>query len=351
MSWHDPRGAETVEQLRARFGEELEYRIGQRLRTVSSVAKLGWLAGHGRLAGVTTWLGVPELVLCTLTGSRATEHSLASRTGCYDVAARAWLPEVADAAGLPAAALPPVLTAGVPMGWVTDAGADWSGLPPGIPVTLAGHDHLVGAEAVGTGPGDALNSVGTAETVLRRTEELPDVRTALDRRLAISVRPGGPGWTVLASAARSGAVLTTAARTLGRSPADLDALAAVARDEVYAASLLGPLARGEPVELPDVTPGALWAGLLHALAEAAAEAGTRLSGLLGDPPRRLVAYGGGTVSREWMSEKARLLSMPVLRSTVTEAAARGAAVLAGVAVGWWPSAEAAPPSSLEPVTL
>jgi xylulokinase len=170
MAWHDPRGQDAVDRLRQQFGgDELDRRIGHRLRTVSSVAKMGWLADHGGLDGAAVWLGVPELVVHALTGAQVTEHSLASRTGCYDVAARNWLPEVAEGAGLPATALPEVRAAGTAMGRVTGPGGQWSGLPAGIPVTLAGHDHLAGAEGVGAEPGDALDSMGTAETVLRRT--------------------------------------------------------------------------------------------------------------------------------------------------------------------------------------
>ena len=90
IAWHDRRGEETVAALTRTFGVELARRTGRRLRSVSSVAKLGWLLDHG-LAAPERWLGVPELCLFLLTGTEATEHSLAARTGAYDVMERGWL--------------------------------------------------------------------------------------------------------------------------------------------------------------------------------------------------------------------------------------------------------------------
>jgi cobalt-precorrin-5B (C1)-methyltransferase len=93
IAWHDGRGEETVGSLDRRFGSDLPRWTGRRVRTVSSLAKLGWLLDHG-LPHPDRWLGVPELALWLLTGTEATEHSLAARTGAYDVLERRWLPEV-----------------------------------------------------------------------------------------------------------------------------------------------------------------------------------------------------------------------------------------------------------------
>ncbi|MDP9074859.1 MAG: FGGY family carbohydrate kinase, partial [Actinomycetota bacterium] len=168
LAWHDPRGSDVVARLVDRFGDELAGWIGQPVRTVSSVAKLGWLVDHG-VTGVTNWAGVPELCLRRLTGVQVTEYSLAARTGWYHVRERRYLPEVARAIGprLGPEVFLPVEPAGRAMGRLSADGATWSGLPVGIPVTLAGHDHLVGMVGSGAGPDDAVNSVGTAESVLR----------------------------------------------------------------------------------------------------------------------------------------------------------------------------------------
>lgn len=350
IAWHDPRGAEAVERLTEHFGDELALRIGQRLRTVSSVAKLGWVQAHADRPP-RRWLGVPELCLFELSGRQVTEHSLAARTGCYDVATRAYLPEVAEVLGLPGDVFAPVRAAGEAMGRVSDAGAAWSGVPRGIPITIAGHDHLAGAEGVAAAEDDLVNSVGTAETVLRRSRQLPDIERSLALRLAVTVRPGGAEWVVLASAARAGPILDAVARALGRTHADLDELAgrAGAGPEIDVDALRAGVAAGSEPQLPPGSPGEIWNGLLHALAARTTAAADRLTELLG-PSRRMVVFGGGSVSDPWLRAKARSLRLPLVRAAAGEAVARGAAIIAGVAAGWWPGLQGAPLAALEPVT-
>ena len=331
IAWFDGRGEETVADLLAGVGPGLASRIGQRVRSVSSVAKLGWLLADG-MPLPQRWLGVPETCLFLLTGAEATEHSLAARTGAYDVATRTWIPEVTDVLGVAPDVFPPVAAAGDVMGEVSDEAARRYGLPAGVPVTVAGHDHLAAAEGLGAGWDDVLNSVGTAETLLRRTAVLPDLEQALDLRLAVTVRPGGDGWVVLASATRSGLVLEQRAAELGAGPADLDELAAGA--------LAGSAATPE---------GAAWLESLRELVDRSAGALARIVQLLG-PATRLVVFGGGSRSRPWLALKARAVApLPVARVTIADAAARGAAVAAGVAAGWWPSPAGAPAAPLEPV--
>jgi xylulokinase len=345
VAWHDGRGGETVASLEGRFGPDLARWTGRRVRTVSSVAKLGWLLDHG-IATPDRWLGVPEVALWLLTGEEATEHSLAARTGAYDVTERSFMPEVvahvlggADAtdlfppvraAGTPAAGaaaadlFPPVRSAGTAMGLLSGAAASRYRLPAGIPVTIAGHDHLAAATGLGARPGDLLNSVGTAETVVRRIETAPDVARTLELDLAVTVWPGGEAWGVLASVARAGLVLGELAASLGRSPADLDGLADSATEA-----------------------GRRWTAALTDLAGRTVAAAGRVAQVAG-PHDRLVVFGGGSRSRPWLEAKARAARVPVVRSTVTDAAARGAAMAAGSAAGWWPAGDG-PVPALEPV--
>jgi len=60
------------------------------------------------------------------------------------------------------------------------------------------------------------------------------------------------------------------------------------------------------------------------------------------PAERLLVIGGGAASRPWLREKADVVSLPLVRPRTTQAAARGAAVFAGQAAGWWASPEEAP---------
>ncbi len=61
----------------------------------------------------------------------------------------------------------------------------------------------------------------------------------------------------------------------------------------------------------------------------------------------LRAIGGGARSRLWLQMKADITGLPVITPRVTEAAAFGAALLAGAGVGLWPSASAGAERFLE----
>ncbi len=345
IAWHDGRGEETVAALERRFGPDLARWTGRRVRTVSSVAKLGWLLGHG-LPPPDRWLGVPELALFLLTGVEATEYSLAARTGAYHVIERAWLPDVVAELGLPVGVFPAVRPAGAPMGGVSEEAARRFGLPPGAAVTIAGHDHLAAAAGLGARDDDLLNSVGTAETLVRRLDVAPDVERALALDLVVTLWPGGEAWGVLASAARSGLVIDALAAHLGMHPATLDSLAGEGREQVPTDPPAGVVALGQGIEVPVGPPAEMWTAMLRSLARRTAEAAQRVAALAG-PHRRLVVFGGGSGSTPWLAAKAAVAGVPVVRSPVAEAAARGAAIAAGVAVGWWASPGEGPGPLLE----
>lgn len=359
IAWHDDRGDEAVERLQRHLGPGLDRRIGQPVRTVLTAAKLGWLVEH-RSPGIDRmerWLGVPELVLHALTGAEAIEFSQAARTGCYDVPARDWMPEVGDVLGFSVDVFAPVCPAGSVMGRISAAGAAWSGLPEGVAVTVAGHDHLAGMAGAGVRKGELANSVGTAETIVARSATCPDMEGASERRVAVTVFPGGEEWACLVSVVRAGIVLSTAAAALDRSLEELDELAAGADRAAGGAGggaidltdAVEALTDGDAGALPDGPPGELWAALLDALAARAVEAVGRLTDLVG-PAQRMVVFGGGSRSDPWLAAKARRFPFPVSRSVVS-AVARGAAVHAGVAAGWWNAPDDAPaPPGEEQVT-
>ena len=94
--------------------------------------------------------------------------------------------------------------------------------------------------------------------------------------------------------------------------------------------------------MPAGSPGAMWTATLRALARRTAAAADRLAQVAG-PRGRLVVFGGGSRSAAALRIKAEELPIPVVASPVADAAARGAALAAGVAAGWWPDVAAGPP--------
>lgn len=129
--------------------------------------------GDARLADAR-WLGADGLIVAALTGEAVTDHTLAARTMAYrlpgpgEALAASFDPDLLALAGLTPDRFPRVALPGEIAGTLTTRAADALGLAAGLPVVVAGHDHAVGAWAAGIRePGQAADSVGTAEALLR----------------------------------------------------------------------------------------------------------------------------------------------------------------------------------------
>ncbi|HYH48952.1 MAG TPA: cobalt-precorrin-5B (C(1))-methyltransferase, partial [Acidimicrobiia bacterium] len=139
-----------------------------------------------------------------------------------------------------------------------------------------------------------------------------------------------------ASAIRAGLVVEALAGRLGVDPTAFDALSDTAAAAGGSPVEGSAIDLGQDIEVPAGPPAAMWAAARQALAERTAAAAERVAALAG-PHDRLVVFGGGSRSRAWLSAKENALGIPVVSCPVPEATARGAALAAGVAAGWWSS--------------
>ena len=338
IAWHDARGAEQAEALGAELGaERFSAHTGLPVRPLFSIAKYAWLrANHPEVAGAVRWLGVAEWVLHRLGGDQVAEYSLASRTGFLEVARRAWWDEARAWAQVPAGLLPELIQAGSPAGR-----ADGGRLPrlAGAALTIAGHDHLSASVGAGaTRPGDLFDSCGTAEALIRAVPP-PVAADDVRRLVAAQVTVGWhvlPGQHALLGASRAGLALGRFLDLLGVSGerrAALDRAAAAVppgSGGLAVRDVFGERAALEGIG-GDATPAAVWRAAIEAGAERAAELRGHIEAVAG-PSRRLVLAGGWARSPAVRSVKLARLG-PFDHPTVTEAGARGAALLAGVAAG------------------
>lgn len=205
------------------------------------------------------WAGVSDLVGFVLTGMLATDLTLAARTGGYrrsprgEAPATRFDPDLVAATGMGPEAFPEVMVPCRPLGRVTRAAADRFGVPVGIPVVLAGHDHAVAAWAAGVrSPGDRADSLGTTEAIYAISSGEPDVDLAHGAGASITPTPENGRVAVLAANPTAGAVLEWFAAVRRRDLDELDAsaaaLALTCRDLVFRPDLRG---RQSPVPDPD----------------------------------------------------------------------------------------------------
>ena len=215
IAWFDPRGADQLAELGARFGTEFPARTGLPLGVQVSAVKIASLAAEGLDLRGLRWLNLPDVVVHALGGDVAVDSSLTSRTGLMDQDTGAAWNELLDHLGVGPEFLPPVVDAGVPRG---AAAAEW--LPAaftGAVLAVAGHDHLVSAVAGGASPNRYHASLGTAEVLLRLLDEpLPaPARVRLAGHFINHVRHVVPGKFVLVAGVKTGLLQRRALQLVG----------------------------------------------------------------------------------------------------------------------------------------
>ncbi|WP_431246046.1 FGGY-family carbohydrate kinase [Leifsonia xyli] len=299
------------------------------------------------------WLGADGLVLSSLTGEAVTDHTLAARTMAYRLpGAGEPLTETFDAdllglVGLTPDRFPRVIAPGRTAGTLTAHAAAALGLPAGLPVVAAGHDHAVGAWAAGVrSPGDAADSVGTAEALLRVA---PTVSRDDARRQGMSLARcvDGRHESLLAGNPTAGALVEWAFDELLPGADRRDALEQARRlaDGPLEAFLL-PYLRGRQSPAPDPSaslrmvqrsgasvqladPAAALTAVLSGLALQLAWMDAAQTALAGPRRSELAVLGGpGAANRTWWRLKQRLVPGDLRQVDAAEPVATGAAMLA-----------------------
>jgi sugar (pentulose or hexulose) kinase len=216
MAWFDPRGAAQIMATPAAFRAEFLGRTGLPVGPLASIAKLLHLRDIGIPLSGSTFLNVPEYVVHALGGPRVAEYSLASRTGLLDQDDSTPWGAALDVLGVDETILGARVSAGEAVGTLSDPA-----MPAGFrgaALTIAGHDHLVSAVAVGaTHTGQLYDSMGTAEALVRVLDDtLP---FAARERLAHAgincVRHVIPGKYVLLAGTKSGLLMRRVLQLLG----------------------------------------------------------------------------------------------------------------------------------------
>lgn len=353
-TWFDRRTA----NFRAEFGFDVErwYDLtGMVDDDICSAFRIHWMQTHGLVdpTRVRRWLCVADYCVARLTGEACAAPSLAARTGMYDRNRGNWAPEVLAAIGLEVDQLPaPLPTASVAGGLLGEI-ARRVGLPAGTPVVNAGHDHP--CAGVGCGllePGVVMDSTGTAEavkTVVKRPFGYHETlhgryecypHAAPGRFILSGHLPSAGGFIAWLSATLHGAVADGAA-----SMAELVDEARRSPPGANGVRILPFLeGTGEPYNRRDQAAELLGlrayhrrADLLRAAFEGCSywldvnvEAMGRITGGRIDA---ITAVGGGARSALWLEIKSAFVGRPMWVPDLEEAAAFGAALVGGMAVG------------------
>lgn len=350
VSWSDTRAAATLPELAAVVdAEDLYARTGASLGPKPPLAKWFWFARRQpELWASARWVGVADFLTHALTGRYATDHTLAGRTAAYALGAAGFDADLAALTGLTLDRLPDVLAPRETVGHVLP-GALGGALPAGIPVFVAGHDHAVGAHAVGVrAPGQVADSLGTSEAIYAVVA--PTLRGDRPRRraegMSVVATVSGDQHAVIAGSPAAGGLVAWWCQAMrpGTSP---DALFADLDPSAPADAVVLPYLRGRQAPRPDPRAGLELRGLRGEHTQGTV-AEALLRGLVlqarwmtevacDGTPSQTVVLGGPTRNLAWLTRKAELSPWTTRRALDADAVALGAALIAAENLGLAPA--------------
>jgi len=154
-------GAEAAALVESGEAEEI-YALAGDWVAITAPARVRWIAAHrpevfSRIRHVGM-LG--DWLATRLSGEYATDVSLGSSSGMFDLARRTWSERILEMVGLDPAQVPPVLEPGTPVGEVTAHAAAQTGIPAGTPVVAGGADTQLGLLGIGVRADRSTTVVG-----------------------------------------------------------------------------------------------------------------------------------------------------------------------------------------------
>lgn len=356
--WCDQRTAEECRWLEREVGAArlLELTSNPAL-TNFTLTKLLWVRTHephvwSRIRHV---LLPKDYVRFRLSGVHAIDVADASGTLMLDVAQRQWSNEMLAASGVPLEWLPEVFESPAVCATLSAEAARLTGLVAGTPIVAGAGDQAAGAVGMGiTRPGTVSVTIGTSGVVFAATE-----RPALDRKGRIHTFCHAiPGrWHVMGVTQAAGLSLRWLRDQwhIGPDDAAYEQMTREASAVPVGADgvLWAPYLMGErtPHTDPDVRGALLGLAASHtrghvvrAVLEGVAFSLRDSFGIFDElavPIDRVRLGGGGARSPLWRDIQAAAYGRRVETVVAEEGAAYGAALLAGVGAGIWPSVDAA----------
>jgi xylulokinase len=353
--WPDQRSHEQVQRVYRELGQERLGRwTGNPLATGFMLASWLWLRQHEpHTCQATAHLLLPkDYVRYRLTGELGAEASDASSTLLFDTARRRWSVDLLDALEIKFALMPQLGESSEVAGALQDEAAAATGLRQHTPVVYGAADQA--AQALGNGvvePGTVSCTIGTGGQLLAPLLE-PTCDPGLRLHLFCHALPGR--WYLMAATLAAGLALKWLRDNVLENKSYQDLADSAAEVAPGAEGLLFlPHLAGERAPYMDPESKAAFVGLTlrhhrghlaRAVMEGALLAlrqGLELMSDLGVPVERVVASGGATQHPLWLQLQADVLNRPIYQTYTVEAAAVGAALLAGVGVGVYPDALAA----------
>lgn len=360
--WLDNRAVAEAAEIASLFDRDAVYRTtGQPdVAPTWPACKILWMRRNEPdvFARTVRFLLAEDFLVERLTGECVTEWSLQSSSLLLDIHTRQWWEPMLDVVGIGPERLGRLIAPGTIVGHLTHAGAEWLGLTTAAVVVSGGLDQVVGAIGAGNlGPGYVTEVTGGALAIVA-TLERPSFDVHSNVPVHIHALPDNYcllPWCQTAGMALQWfrdqffmaevEVAAREGRDIYRSMVDSAAGVPAGSDGLVALPHL------EGATCPEFNPAAravfFGATLRHtrghfvrALMESVAymlKKNLDLVERLGVARRDIRSIGGGARSDLWLQIKADVLQQPITAVDVEEVTCLGAALLAAVALGYFPT--------------
>src|SRR5581483_1583765 len=366
IMWNDQRTGKQCDDITARVGgtKNLLQLIGNPVLPGFTAPKILWVRDnepevYARAAHV---LLPKDYLRYKLTEAYATEVSDASGMALLDVAKRNWSDELLHALDIPRAWLPDVYESPVVSAKISAGAARETGLLQGPPVVGGGGDQA--AQAVGTGivqEGIVSATLGTSGVVFASSDSYRLEPNGLLHAFCHAVPNKWHLMGVMLSAAGSfrwfrdalGKAESERAKAENKDVYDILTAEAAQAPAGCEGLIFLPYLTGERTPYPDPDARGVYFGItlrhgkphmVRAVLEGVAYGlrdSLELMRALGLQIRQVRASGGGARSALWRQILADVFDSEIALVNITEGAAYGAALLAGVGAGVFDSVESA----------
>jgi autoinducer 2 (AI-2) kinase len=355
----DSRAVEEAGELvRSGLAERI-FRLAGDWVSITSPARLLWIRKHEpgifeRIAHINM---LSDWILFRLSGQYASDPSVGSSSGMFDLSRRTWSDEILDICGLRHDVFPQIKEPGTVIGAVTAAAARETGLAAGTPVVMGGADTQLGLLGIGMTRPNQFTVVGGSFWQATVVLDKPLVDPQARLRTLCHVIPGQ--WMMEGIGFYSGITL----RWFRDAFCDLEKEQAAERGiDPYvlmeqSAATVPPGSNGVIGIFSNIMEAQRWVHASPAFLQfdiadpahsgrrecirAILESGAYVAGghlgiieeLTGRHFDEAVFTGGAAKSRVWPQIMADVLGVPVRVPVVKESTALGAAICAGLGAG------------------
>src|SRR5699024_7278780 len=175
LAWYDERPNKYIENVKNKVPALDFYRkTGLYPKAKYSLMKFIWMKNNMRDSWKkgSSWLHLAEYIAYRMTGVKRNEISLSSRTMLFNINTRQWDEELLREYSINNDIFETIVQSGQITGYLKKEISKGLNITEGIPITIAGHDHIVGSFGIGSvHDGDVTNSCGTAETLVATTNQ------------------------------------------------------------------------------------------------------------------------------------------------------------------------------------